>query len=106
MEQLYTQFNKDDYKKAKKLFKNVSSRKFRHQFKFKDSNGEPTIIRRVINKELMEILVARSKQAGATINDVITAAFMRVAYRHCNLEHNQPFSINVSMDLRRYCKNM
>lgn len=106
VDQLYKQFNEEDKKHAKGLYKNVSTIKYKYKFAFeKTPEDKPTINKRKLSVDTFTKMKAKGKTDGATINDIITAAYLRTVYKYCNMDKNAKYSMNCMMDLRKYMKN-
>ncbi len=55
-----------------------------------------------VDAESFVALHARAKAAGATVNDVVLAAFYRALFVELQPTEGRPMALNVSFDLRRY----
>ena len=82
-EQVYSKMNEEDYKHAKSLYKNVSTVENKHTFPFADNDGteRSRLVLRKLDKASFLAMKARGKAQGATINDIILAAYFRAHRR-------------------------
>jgi len=55
-----------------------------------------------VSQERFSSLRARAKEAGATVNDLVLAAFYRALFAELRPDEGAPMAINVSFDMRRY----
>lgn len=106
-ERVYDDFCKDDVKKAKKLFANVSSRdKHALPFSKAEKSDKKMIVRKKVCKDIFEPARLKAKACGATVNDLISAAYIRAFYTLSECNPNERVGISCAVDLRRYIKNI
>ncbi len=103
---VYDDFSPEQQKAAKNLFKNVCA-KDDHRFPLtKDSKEDKSFIaRRKISEELFGKLKAVGKQNGATVNDVLVAAYFYSLYELADYDVNDSVTISCAIDLRRHMEN-
>lgn len=106
-ERVYDDFSKDDRKKAKKLFANVSAND-KHSLPFSkasESDGK-MIVRKKISRDVFEPARLKAKEYGATVNDLVSAAYIRAFYTVSGCNAGEKVGISCAVDLRRYIKNV
>lgn len=105
-ERVYDDFSKEDKKKAKKLFANVSA-KDKHSLPFSQAQRSDTkmIVRKRISNGVFESVRRKAKACGATVNDVLSAAYIRSFYEISGCDENERVGISCAVDLRRHMKN-
>jgi len=123
-QEMYSGFEGEELKKARKLNKNVSSVKEKYTLDFLDSHGrtmsgrmmsrrimsgrrmsdkskEVSFFERIkISPDVFNAIKAKSKADKVTINDVLLAAFARAIYRQARIPVNESLHISVMKDLR------
>ena len=62
------------------------------------------MVKAEITKEVMNLARKRAKMAGATVNDILLAAFYRAYAALPGIDDSGPMSVMSMMDLRRHCK--
>lgn len=104
--EVYNDFSQDDKKAAKKLFANVSS-KDKHYLPFDLSSKEKKkyIVRKKIGSEVFNAAKIIAKEHGASVNDLISAAYISAFYKISGCPENEGVGISCAIDLRRYIKN-
>lgn len=104
--EVYNDFSTKDQKAAQNLYKNINKRD-NHRFPFTESKPEDKsfIARKVISAEKMMNLKAVGKNHGATINDMLTAAYFYSVYELAGFEKSESVSISCAIDLRRHIKD-
>lgn len=103
---VYDDFSKEDRKQAKKLFSNVSANdKHSLPFSQSDKNDEKMIVRKKIGKDIFESVRQKAKLCGATVNDVLSAAYIRSFYEISGCDKNERIGISCAVDLRRHMKH-
>lgn len=104
--EVYNDFSPKDQKAAQNLYKNINKRD-NHRFPFTESKPEDKsfIARKVISAEKMMNLKAVGKNHGATINDMLTAAYFYSIYELAGFEKSESVSISCAIDLRRHIKD-
>lgn len=101
--QLYTGFDEEKRKVAKGLYKNVSRVKDKIKFPFvKGGELKPHVVVKRCDEEFFDKLKAYSKSIGATINDIILAAYIRELYKITGMDRDRPLGVPCMVDLRRY----
>ena len=101
-EQVYSAMNEEDYKHAKSLYKNVSTVENKHTFPFAANDGteRSRLVLRKLDKASFLAMKARGKAQGATINDIILAAYFRALFKVTKAE--SPLTVPCMYDLRKY----
>ena len=106
LSQLYENMEPNAAKKAKGLYKNASKTGIKTTFKFTDEKDvKKRLIMQMIPKELFEKAKAKGKQNGASINDVILAAYFRALIKEIGGTNEEAINITSMMDLRRHMLN-
>lgn len=106
-ERVYDEFDKEDIKEAKKLFSNVSAHdKHALPLSQTENSDKKMIVRKKISKDIFEPARKKAKALGATVNDVISAAYIRAFYKLSECNPNEQVGISCAVDLRRYIKNI
>ncbi len=106
---VYKDLSKTDSKAAQNLYKNLSVKdKYAHKFPFKESSDEDYsfIARRRISAEKFPMIKAAGKKRGATINDMLTAAYFYSLYELAGFNPDEPTTISCAIDLRRHMKDV
>lgn len=105
-ESVYEDFSAGEKRMAKNLYKNINS-KDNHGFPFTpDSISDKSFIaRRKISAERFDVLRAVGKKHGATINDIILAAYFSALYELAGFSSDESCSISCAIDLRRHLKD-
>ncbi len=105
--EVYSKFDEESEKEAKKLYKNISAVKDDHKFPLTppDNADVKRIIKRKIDKELFVKLKEIGKKQGATINDVMLAMYIRALYDIGGYDPKESVTVPCMMDLRRYIKD-
>lgn len=105
-ETVYDGFEEEDKEEAKHLYKNVCS-KDDHKFPLTPPSETDAsfLVKRKISKEMFLKLKENGKAHGATINDVLVAAYIDSLYRLLSLNADEALSVACAMDLRRYKKD-
>lgn len=106
--EVYRDFSKEDRKEAKKLFANVSSGDKTHHLPFtqKDASDKKFIARHKISSEIFEAARIAGKAHGATVNDILAAAYIRAFYEISGCALSERVGISCAVDLRRYIKDL
>ncbi|MDE6551317.1 MAG: hypothetical protein K2M44_07480 [Clostridia bacterium] len=101
--QLYTGFDEEKRKIAKGLYKNVSRVKDKIKFPFvKGGELKPHVVVKRLDEETFDKLKAYAKSIGATVNDIILAAYIRELYKATSMDKDKPLGVPCMVDLRRY----
>lgn len=104
--EVYKDFSEADKKAAKKLFANISS-KDKHILPFSESSKETKkyIVRKSVNSNVFGLAKSKAKEHGATVNDLVSAAYISAFYKISGCPENERIGISCAVDLRRYIKN-
>lgn len=104
--EVYNDFSPKDQKAAQNLYKNIN-KKDNHRFPLTESKPDDKsfIARKVIPADKMMSLKAVGKKHGATINDMLTAAYFYSLYELAGFEKSESVSISCAIDLRRHIKD-
>ena len=103
-EQVYSKMNEEDYKHAKSLYKNVSTVENKITFPFgpDDDTLRCRMILKKLSSETFLKMKARGKAMGATVNDVIVAAYFKALFAFVKTD-GKALTVPCMYDLRRYC---
>ncbi|MBR1763300.1 MAG: hypothetical protein IJ731_08065 [Eubacterium sp.] len=103
---VYEDFSATEKRMAKKLYKNINS-KDNHGFPFTPNSiqDKSFIARRKIPAEKFDLIRAAGKKHGATINDMVLAAYFYSLYELAGFSPNESVSISCAIDLRRHLKD-
>lgn len=105
--EVYRDFSKEDQKKVKKLFANVSAHDKHHlPFTNAEKSDRKIIIRHKVSSDVFEAARLAGKARGATVNDIIAAAYIRAFYEISGCNNSERLGISCAIDLRRYIKNL
>lgn len=104
--EVYKDYTKTERKMAENLYKNVCA-KDEHKFPLTENNikDKSFIARRKINKDNFALLRAGGKKHGATVNDVLVAAYFYSLYELADFKENESVTISCAIDLRRHMKD-
>ncbi|MBQ9114885.1 MAG: hypothetical protein IJY07_03005, partial [Clostridia bacterium] len=102
-DQVYYQLSEEDQKIAKGLYKNISTVENKVTFPFaKDDGSEKCrLVREKLCREDFLKMKAKGKEMGATINDVLLAAYFRTLYKYINTD-GASITVPCMYDLRKY----
>lgn len=105
-EEVYSGFSKTETKMAKNLYKNIN-KKDDHAFPLtSDSISDKSFIaRRKISEDTFLKVKTEGKRLGATINDMLVAAYFYSLYELANYNPYDSVSISCAIDLRRHMKD-
>lgn len=103
---VYESFGKADKKQAKNLYANVSS-KDRHYlpFRLKSKERKKYIVRKRIGSGIFNAAKAKAKEHGASVNNLISAAYISAFYKISGCPESEGVGISCAIDLRRYIKD-
>ena len=103
-EQVYSKMDEEDYKHAKSLYKNVSTVENKITFPFgpDDDTLRSRMILKKLPSETFLKMKARGKAMGATVNDVIVAAYFKALFAFVKTD-GKALTVPCMYDLRRYC---
>ncbi len=104
---VYNDFKPSDKKAAENLYKNIN-KSDNHRFPFAEATPEDKsfIARRVIPAEKFLKIKTEGKKYGATINDMIMAAYFYSIYELAGYDESESMCISGAIDLRRHKKNI
>ena len=104
--EIYKDMDKAFAKKAKKQFANISP-KDKHILPFKnlDKENNVIIVSREISEESFSKAVNYAKSVGATVNDIILAAYIDAFGKVSGMDENEPINVSCATDLRRHLKD-
>ncbi len=104
--EVYADFSDDERAKAKKQFANVSP-KCRHRFPFTPKSPDDAVIiaGRKIDAETFIKAKSYCKSEGATVNDMLVAAYMSALSKLIGLNAEEGLNVTSAVDLRRHMKN-
>ncbi|MCR4593613.1 MAG: hypothetical protein K5761_00990 [Clostridiales bacterium] len=105
-EKVYSGFSQTETKMAQNLYKNVCA-KDNHRFPLTEDNiaDKSFILRRKISEEKFAKIKAAGKKHGATINDVLVAAYFYSLYELADYGEDESVTISCAIDLRRHIKD-
>ena len=105
-EKVYKDFTKTEKKMAENLYKNVCA-KDDHKFPLTEDNirDRSFIAKRKIDAERFSALRKSGKQMGATVNDMLTAAYFYSLYELADYNTEDSVTISCAIDLRRHMKD-
>ncbi len=105
-ESVYEDFTATEKRMAKKLYKNINSRD-NHKFPLTENNVRDVsfIARRKLSAETFDKIRAVGKKHGATINDMLVAAYFDSLYDLAGFAGSESVSISCAIDLRRHIKD-
>ena len=103
---VYEDYSYAEQRMAKNLYKNVCARDD-HRFPFtRDSILDRSFIaRRTIPAERFDAIKAAGKKRGATVNDVLLAAYFHSLYELASYGENESVTVSCAVDLRRHIKD-
>lgn len=105
-ESVYEDFSSAEKQMAKRLYKNVNS-KDEHAFPLTqdDIRDSSFIARRKVSADVFNKIKEVGKKHGATINDMLVAAYFHSIYELADFNKNDSVSISCAIDLRRHIKD-
>lgn len=105
-ESVYEDFSSAEKQMAKRLYKNVNS-KDEHAFPLTqdDIRDSSFIARRKVSADVFNKVKEVGKKHGATINDMLVAAYFHSIYELADFNKNDSVSISCAIDLRRHIKD-
>ena len=103
---VYTDFSKTQEKMARNLYRNVCA-KDTHKFPLTESkeSDRSFIARRRISEETFLKLKTVGKAHGATVNDMLVAAYFYSLYELAGYGEDESVTISCAIDLRRHMKD-
>ncbi len=101
-DQVYYELPPEDQKIAKGLYKNISTVENKVTFPFAQDDGSEKcrLVREKLCRDDFLAMKAKGKSMGATINDVLLAAYFRALYNHVG--RKETITVPCMYDLRRY----
>ncbi len=104
--EIYKDLDEAHKKKAKKQLANVSP-KDKHRFPFANNNYTDNVIigSTTVEPEYFNKAIAYAKSKGATVNDLILAAYIDALGKIAGYGENESISISAATDLRRHIKD-
>ncbi len=104
--EVYSNFKPSDQRAAQNLYKNIN-KKDEHRFPLTEPKqyDKSFITRREISAEKFLDLKSTGKKHGATINDMLMAAYYYSLYELAKFDKTESVSISCAIDLRRHIKN-
>lgn len=105
-ESVYEDFSPAEKQVAGRLFRNINA-KDDHAFPLTPDNirDRSFIARRTLGADMFEPIKSAGKAHGATINDMLTAAYFHSVYELAGFDKNDCVSISCAIDLRRHIKD-
>ena len=104
-DKVYADMPETQKKKAKQQIAGVSVREKRTlPFTKKDGTEQTHIVFHSVPADVMQKAIAVAKQNGATVNDLMAAAYIAAVYALTG-EYEKPLNLSCAVDLRRYMKN-
>ena len=105
-EKVYEDFSQTEQKMANNLYKNVCA-KDDHKFPLSpdDIRDRSFIARRKVDAERFSALRKSGKQMGATVNDMLIAAYFYSLYELADYPKKDSVTISCAIDLRRHMKD-
>lgn len=104
-EQLYRDMSEEDRKKAKGLMKNVSRTGVKNKFAFTDDTDSQVFFTlRKLPPDQVGRLKAKGKALGATLNDVLVAAYARAISLFIEKSDDPRIAITCMKNLREHIK--
>lgn len=105
-EAVYSGFSKAEEKMARNLYKNVCA-KDKHRFPLTESEKTDYsfIARRKLSEETFLKIKQVGKKYGATVNDMLVAAYFYSLYELAEYDSSDSVTISCAIDLRRHIKD-
>lgn len=106
-EQVYEDFSKTEQRMARNLYKNVCA-KDTHKFPLAPDSirDRSFIVRRKIDAERFAKIRSAGKKHGATVNDMLLAAYFYSLYELAGYPESDSVTISCAIDLRRHIKDV
>ena len=100
---VYSGFSQMESGVAQRLFKNINARD-NHKFPLTKNNIRDAsfIARKKFNEETLAKLKAKGKEMGATVNEMLLAAYFYSVYELANFPASDQVMISSAIDLRRH----
>lgn len=105
-EKVYSSFTKGQEKMARNLYKNVCA-KDNHKFPLTPDRDDDRsfIVKRKLSEETFRKIKSVGKANGATINDMLVAAYFYSLYELAGYGEEESVTISCAIDLRRHIKS-
>lgn len=104
--EVYKDLDSETKRSAKKQLANISPRdKHIMPFENLDKTDNVIIISREISKKHFSKAISYAKSVGATVNDLIVAAYIDALGKVSDIKDNESISVSCATDLRRYIKD-
>lgn len=106
-EQVYEDFSKTEQRMARNLYKNVCA-KDTHKFPLTPDSirDRSFIVRRKIDADRFAKIRSAGKKHGATVNDMLLAAYFYSLYELAGYPESDSVTISCAIDLRRHIKDV
>lgn len=100
---VYSGFSKTESGVAQRLFKNINARD-KHKFPLTPNNisDKSFIARRKFSEDTLAKLKPKGKELGATVNELLLAAYFYSVYELANFPASDKVMISSAIDLRRH----
>lgn len=104
--EIYNDFDKKMRRKAKSQFTNGSP-KDNHKFPFtpESEKDSKVLVVKTVEPEFFEKARLFCKQTGATVNDMLLAAYMQAFGKMTKMKPEESLSVSCATDLRRHMKD-
>ncbi len=103
MKQLYEKMDPKKAAIAKKLYNNASKMGVKSHFRFtQEKDVEKRFVTGRLDISIFDKLKQRGKEYGASINDVILAAYFRAYAKEAGINNDEVLNITSIIDLRRH----
>ena len=103
---VYANFSfKDKIKSALLLTNPLSKEKHKLCLTPDSQTDKAVIVRRSIDKELFSAAKTSAKCLGASVNDMLSAAYLRAVYELAEIGSKDPLEISCAVNLRRHMKH-
>ena len=104
---VYKDFSNADRKAAQNLYRNIN-KKDEHAFPFTPDSPEDKsfIAKRTFSEDTFLKIKTKGKSLGATINDMLMAAYFYSLYEIAGFSEDESVSISCAIDLRRHIKSV
>lgn len=104
--EIYKDMDKGFSKQAKKQFANTSPRD-KHILPFEEIKKENNVIivSREIDADKFSKAIEYARSIGATVNDIIVAAYIDAFGKVSKMAENEPIKVSCATDLRRHLKD-
>jgi len=100
--QIYKHLRLIDRLKLLFMRKHISSHDIGLVFPLSGTGETPFIVTHKLSRSRFQALKEYRRRYGATINDIVVAAYIRALYRVLGAPSDKPFTMPCAMDLRRF----